>query len=90
MGEPAADVEKKEGGRASSPCHYPAIPVTEVELPAACPPMLGQLGVEPELVDCEPELVCVPVDVDVVVVLVAAKAIPTEDNAATAEMASIE
>jgi hypothetical protein len=52
--------------------------------------MLGQLCVEPEVLDCDPVLVCVPVDVDVVVVLVAAKAIPTEDKAATTEMASIE
>jgi hypothetical protein len=40
--------------------------------------------------DCDPELVWLPIDVDVVVVLVAAKAIPTEDNAATTEMARTE
>jgi hypothetical protein len=52
--------------------------------------MWGQLGVEPEVLVCDPELVCVPADVDVAVLLVAAKAIPTEDNPATAEMARIE
>lgn len=52
--------------------------------------MLGQLGDEPDVLVCDPEPVCVPVDVEVVVVLVAANAIPTEDNAATIEMASIE
>jgi len=40
--------------------------------------------------DCDPELVWLPVDVDVVVLLVAAEAIPTEDSPATKEMARIE
>src|SRR5450759_5970791 len=52
--------------------------------------MLGQLCDEPVALDCDPVPVWLPVDVDVVVVLVAAKAIPTEDNAATTEMARIE
>jgi hypothetical protein len=54
--------------------------------------MLGQLCVEPVELDCEPELDWLLVDVEdaVLVVLVAAKAIPTEESAATKEIARIE
>ena len=55
--------------------------------------MLGQTWPELAVLDCEPELVWPAIDVDdeaVLDVLAAAKAMPTEDNAATTETASIE
>ena len=52
--------------------------------------MLGQLCEGLVVLDCDAELDWLPVDVDVAVVLVTAKAIPTEDSAATAEIARTE
>jgi hypothetical protein len=52
--------------------------------------MSGQLCAGLVVLDCDVELDWLPVDVDVVVVLVAAKAIPTEDSAATTEIARTE
>jgi hypothetical protein len=50
----------------------------------------GQPCTELVVLVCDPELDWLPVDVDAVVVLVAAKAIPTEDSAAMTETARIE
>jgi hypothetical protein len=54
--------------------------------------MLGQLTLElePEEVDCDPALVWLPVEVVVVFVLACAKTTPTDESAATTEMARTE
>jgi len=54
-------------------------------------PVCGQFTSDPLVLDCDPELVWLPVDVVVeVVLLLAANAIPTDESAATIDMARIE
>jgi hypothetical protein len=53
-------------------------------------PVCGQFTSDPLVLDCDPELVWLPVDVVVAVVLLAANAIPTDESAATIDMARIE
>jgi len=52
--------------------------------------MLGQWTLDAEEADWDPVVVWLPVEVAVVVVIVAAKTAPTEESAATIETARIE